>query len=412
MLNHKGVTLVSPFLLAVAVLALVVLPSVCQLWLLNAWSVHCIHHTFNSLAANQSVHELPPQGHARAALWIASAALKSGNPAAAEVLVASQAAQGERFALALRADALLAQGDFVGAMAIWQQTRDVEAMLEAASQMAQAGRLEEALTAYEVVWTLNSELGALPLVNFLLNYRQDYSRAENILRQSLATFPDSKHWLDWSVRLGDVLRTQKRWDEAATLYENIIAQVPDAWTAHIGLGWARYERGDGSEQAIAEFRKAIVIDQGQGDGYFAMAQVLTREQCFVEAEPWYRLALERNPKREWYIARANTARSAGNLDLALAIYKEAVEKFPAYAAVYYEMALAYRLNEQPEEAKVSIEKALSLMVRPNELYYVRAGQIYEWSGEGGQALQAYRKALTINPDNSAAQQAIRRLSGP
>ncbi len=411
-MNHaKNFIFMLLFLIIIVIIASLVLPLAHQMWLINAWSLEYVRYAFSS-TANQFMLASPPEGHARAALWLASAALRSDNPTLAETFIASQSAQGNRFALSLMADALLAQGDFVGALAIWQQTKDIDALLEVAPQMAQAGRLEEALMAYETAWTLNAESGALPLVNFLLNYEQDYSRAEDILRQSLASAPNSKRQLDWSRRLGDVLQAQKRWEEAATVYENIIAQTPNDWASYIGLGWTRYERGDGPQQAIEEFQKAIAIDQTRGDGYFAVAQLLRREQRFVEADDWYRLALERNPKREWYIARANAARSAGNLELALATYQEAAEKFPTYAAVYYEMALTYRLNEQPEEAEASIEKALSLMIRPDEAYYVRAGQIYEWSGDAAQALKAYRNALTIDPDNSAAQQGIRRLDEP
>lgn len=399
------------FLIAVAVVALIGFAPARQMWLINAWSLQYIHYAFNSVV-NQPMFEPPPNRHARALLWLASVALKSDNPARAETLIAAQAAQGDKFALALMADALLAQDDVVGALTIWQQIKDVRTLLKVASQLALAGRLEEAFMAYEAAWTLNADQGALPLVNFLLNYRQDYDRAENILRQSLVTFPDSKRQLDWSRRLGDVLQAQKRWDEATMVYESIIAQAPDDWASYIGLGWTRYEYGGGAQRAIDQFQRAIAIDQARGDGYFAIAQVLAREQRFMEADDWYRLALERNQKREWYVARANAARSAGNLDLALATCQEAVEKFPAYAALYYEMALTYRLNEQPKEAIASIEKAIRLMPQPNAAYYVRAGQIYEWSGDATRALEAYRNALTINPENSAAQQGVRRLGEP
>ena len=406
---NKGVSSALSLLMAVAAVALMGLSPARQAWRINAWSVQNTHYAL-SPAAKQTVLADPPAGHARAALWLASAALQSGNPALAETLIASQAAQGDQLAMHLMADALLAQGDFIGAVAIWQQTKDVTSLQQAALQAQQAGRMEEALMAYEAAWTLDSEAGTLPLANFLMNYRQDYGRAENVLRQSLATIPNSGYRPDWSRRLGDALRAQQRWDEAAAAYESTIVQAPDDWAAHIGLGWTSYERGDGLQVAMSEFQEAINAPESQGNGQLAIAQVLTREERFEEADAWFVQALALNPEAQWwYVGRGNAAQQAGNLTLALAVYKEALTRFPDFAPVYYEIANAYRLNEQPAQAMAAIERALVLMAPPNANYYARAGSIYEWAGDKNQALHAYRQALLIDPQNAAALKGVGRL---
>ncbi len=152
------------------------------------------------------------------------------------------------------------------------------------------------------------------------------------------------------------------------------------------------------------------MDKRRGNGYFAVAQVLTLEQNYVEADEWYQVAVDLSQKnRWWYIARGNDTRAAGNLDLALKTYQEAVQLFPDYAMTYYEMAWAYHLNEQPEMAQKNIEKALSLIGSPNEQYYVRAGKIYEWAGKKNQALNNYRQALRIDPQNVSALEGVERL---
>ena len=61
----------------------------------------------------------------------------------------------------LMADVRLAQGDFAGALAIWQQAGDVTSLLRAAAQLQQAGRLEDALMAYQAAWRLDPESGTL-----------------------------------------------------------------------------------------------------------------------------------------------------------------------------------------------------------------------------------------------------------
>ena len=71
-------------LLAVVAAALMGLSSAQQVWLINAWSLQYTRQALNP-AAKQSVPTDPPAGHARAALWLASAALQSGNPTPSSV---------------------------------------------------------------------------------------------------------------------------------------------------------------------------------------------------------------------------------------------------------------------------------------------------------------------------------------
>lgn len=396
-------------LLAVVAVALMGLSPARQAWQINAWSLQYNRHALDPLAAQSTLTD-PPAGHARAKFWQAKAALQSGNPALAETLIASQAAQSDPLAMRLMSDALAAQGDFAGALAIWQQAGDVASLLRVASQAGQAGRLEDALMAYQAAWRLDKESGTLPLVNFLLGSKPDYGMAENVLRQSLAALPNSRSWLAWSRRLGDALRAQKRWDEAITAYESVIIQAPDDWAAHIGLGWARYERGDSLQAAMSEFQGAINAPNSQGNGQLAIAQALTREKRFEEADAWFAQALALHPDNPgWYVARGNAARQAGNLALALAVYQEALTRFPDFGYAYYEIAQAYRLNEQSAQAIVAIERALALIAPPNAGYYARAGNIYEWAGDKNQALYAYRQALQIDPQNAEARKGVERL---
>jgi len=397
-------------LMAVAMIALMGFSPARQAWLINAWSLQYTRHALN-LAAKQSTLADSPAGHARAKFWQASAALQSGNPALAGTLIAAQAAQDDPLAMRLMADALAAQGDFAGALALWQKAGDAASLARVASQAKQAGRLEDALMAYQAAWRLNPESGTLPLASFLLYNKKDYGMAESVLRQSLATLPHSSSWPVWSNRLGDALRGQKRWDEAEAVYESVIVQAPDDWAAHIGLGWARYERGDGLQAAMSEFQDAIHIPESQGNGQFAIAQVLTREKRFEEeADAWFMQALALNPDAPWwYVARGDAARQTGNLILALAVYQDALARFPGFAPAYYEMAYAYQLNEQPAQAIDAIEQALALMAPPNANYYARAGNIYEWAGDKTKALYAYRQSLLIDAQNVTALKGVERL---
>jgi tetratricopeptide (TPR) repeat protein len=377
----------------------------------NSWTIQYMWHALNSNRAG-GIPSSIPAGYDRARIWLARGAVESGDPQRALTLLESIALKGDPFALHIQVAALEQQGNFAGALEILIHTQDYRLLAELGDTATAAGDRENALAAYTAAYKINPELESLPLVDFLTN-SGSLGAAEAILKNDLTTYPKAEHRLSWYRRLADNLRDQNRLDEAEAVYQSALVEFPADWALHIGLGWVYYERGDGVQQATQEFQKAISIDKTRGDGYFAMAQLLTREKQFAETDDWYRVALERDQTHNWwYITRANSARSAGDFTLALSIYGEAAGKFPKYSTVYYEMALAFYLNNQPGEARTSIEKALSLMDPPSASYYARAGQIFEQNEEPALALEAYRNALAIDPKNSAAMKGVSHLSEP
>ncbi len=396
-------------LIILAILGLFFLPAAYRAWQINVWSIQYSHQALNP-QADQFIPTDPPLGHSRAVFWEASDALNAGAPALAERLIADQAAQGDPLAMGLMADALFAQGDLSGALEIWQKMGDIYRINIVALQAQQAGNLDAALQAYEAAWQLDVESGTVPLVDFLINSKNDYGTAEIVLRNALAAFPGTRYWPYWSNRLGGVLRTQKRWAEAQAAYLGTLTKAPDDLTAQIGLGWVYYERGDGLQAALDEFQLAVYNPESKGQGQYAIGQVLSREKRFKEADAWYVQALAIDPENRWfYVVRGNTAREGGELALALGVYQEGLRRFPDFAPLYYEMAYAYRVNEQPAQAMAAIEQAVLLIKSPNIYYYLRAGSIYEWGGDADRSLDAYHQVLLLDPANAAALAGVERL---
>jgi len=108
---------------------------------------------------------------------------------------------------------------------------------------------------------------------------------------------------------------------------------------------------------------------------------------------------------------ANVLRDSNYLHEAIEEYKEVAEEFPEDGRSFYELAWAYWLDNQPEQAINSIVKAME--INPEEINFVlRSGFIFEDSGLLKKALQAYQKALTINPDHPEGLKAVKRLSNP
>jgi tetratricopeptide (TPR) repeat protein len=111
-----------------------------------------------------------------------------------------------------------------------------------------------------------------------------YPGTKNILWQAIANMPDQTIWLSWNNQLGDLLRSEQRWDDAISTYESILEHDADYWQAYIGLGWANYDRNDGIEAAMSEIKKVSSSPQSQENGQFAKNEMLTCEKRFEEVE--------------------------------------------------------------------------------------------------------------------------------
>jgi len=146
-----------------------------------------------------------------------------------------------------------------------------------------------------------------------------------------------------------------------------------------------------------------------GSRYFAMWQLLAEGGNPEEADAWFDQAIDRNPYNPWWwVVRASTARDAGDVSYSLEIYHAALERFPGNASLYFEMARAHQLYNNQALAIQAIENAIAYMARQNAWYFVRAGEIYEWTGDLAKARSAYINALEIDPGNSVAHKTARQ----
>ncbi len=74
MMYNKTVTSALSLLMAVTAVALMGMSPVRQAWLINAWSLQYAHRAFSPAAEQSAALPDPLAGHARSALWLASAA--------------------------------------------------------------------------------------------------------------------------------------------------------------------------------------------------------------------------------------------------------------------------------------------------------------------------------------------------
>jgi len=366
-------------------------------WPVNRWSAAYLGQRMN--AGRTANLPAPPQEHDLAPIWLAEEALAQGDVEGALALVQPLIASKEPYVLFSSGNILKQTGNFAEAVQAWEKANAFNALIHAAWTAYNEFRLQDALLAGKAAWDIDPENGTTALASFM---KQDgeWAAAQDLLSSMLQRYPNSEHKIYWLLNLGDIARRQKNWNRDETAYQQVISLAPQNAAAHIGLGWVYYERGDGATPAMHEFEQAIQKDPLQGEGYFAMAQILTKEQQYEEAEQWYKQALQQSPdNRQWQLHRANNLREANQLDTAIALYKTLLSSYPDWPPVYYELAWAYTLNDQYTEATNAILTALSSTQSPNGWYWYRAGEIYEKRGLLPEAIQAYTEASNLIPQS-------------
>jgi tetratricopeptide (TPR) repeat protein len=354
----------------------------------------------------------PPASHLRAAIWLAKEALERKDPNIAVRLLSNAGVGDDPLKLRVWGEAQAAVGHFNKAIETWIKAGDYQMMLQFARRAVEEGRMLEAERAYFGAWQVDPVQGTLPFANFLWGKENDPAAAEKILRVALREY--NPNHLNWLRALGNVLRAQERWVEAIDVYQQALIQNPeDLYTMRL-LGDAYYLGYGDQGKASQYYLRMISAAPGNGDGYFAMGWLMAKEGHHEEADRWFAQAIDLNPDEpKWWLVRANTARDWQNLALALDIYGIAVERFPDYSLLYFEIARAYMMAQMPDEAVRAIEKALELNEDRNPWYFVRAGEIYEWIGQKESAIEAYKHVLQSEPNDLSARQAaangLRRL---
>jgi tetratricopeptide (TPR) repeat protein len=200
------------------------------------------------------------------------------------------------------------------------------------------------------------------------------------------------------------MRFSQQWVAMLQTTQIAIGEFPNDPQLYIERGFALQNGFGATNEAVETFKNAIKVDDTFPTTYVVLGNLMAQNQQYDEAYYWYSEAIKRNTDNvSWYILRANMARTSGDLALALGLYREIIEVFPDNATVYYEMAWAYRQNEQQLEATDSIERAIDLSFVEIPDYLIRAGLIYEWVGEQEKAIAFFEQVLLIEPENEIAQ---------
>lgn len=182
-------------------------------------------------------------------------------------------------------------------------------------------------------------------------------------------------------------------------YEKMLAEPDPADEAELRheLAFGLHELGR-TEEAIAEWRRAVALRPGFAEAYYNLAGALASEGRLDEAEDAYEAAIENKPR---YAEACNNLgvllHSQGRLDEAIANYRRAIEARPEYAFAEHNLGSALLAMGRVEESIGHLERALALEPDYAQAHYTLASALAR-TGRLEEEIAHYRAALASRPD--------------
>jgi tetratricopeptide (TPR) repeat protein len=172
---------------------------------------------------------------------------------------------------------------------------------------------------------------------------------------------------------------------------------------YVRLGWGYFFRRD-PQTAMKRFNQAWLLNPQNAGVYFGFGH-LTRyafNKDAAEAEKYYRLGRERDPKRISeplslvYLLRA--FENANNLEASLDASTQLVQGFPEFGKGlgYKKRSFYYIQAQKPDQAIEDADKAIQLDPQDPDSYVTR-GYAYSWQRNQQKALENYDMAIKMAP---------------
>lgn len=203
---------------------------------------------------------------------------------------------------------------------------------------------------------------------------------------------------NFANRAGNVRFQYQKYEEAAGFYREAIRINPSVPIYHYNLGLAM-DRLDRLAEAEASFNKYLEIDPApDADNLNTVGVFFYKKlQRHDVALDLYKRAIQANPDNDnFYYNQALVQEKLGQWSDAEASYRKAIECDPEDPENYNGLGVFYFGRQLHEQAVENYRKAIS--IRPGEaLYHSNLGLAYQALGQQEEELEAYRRAAELQP---------------
>jgi tetratricopeptide (TPR) repeat protein len=210
--------------------------------------------------------------------------------------------------------------------------------------------------------------------------------------------------------LGGISIDDGNLEEGIAQLRESLRGIPSNARVHSHLADA-LEKTHKSDEAIAEYRKALDLEPQLYEAKFGLGTALAHQNRFAEALPYFqslvthdqtaKIPVERDRKTEDLLGLGNTLLRLGRGPEAVEAFSRAVDLNPRLVEAQYNLGLLFMATNRRSEAAEHLEKAIaadpSYVPAQNGLAAVLASE-----GKYSAAVVHFRKAVELDPKNVLA----------
>src|SRR5256712_8745453 len=222
-----------------------------------------------------------------------------------------------------------------------------------------------------------------------------------------------------SFFLGEVFFNDGNLDRAKHYLERTLEVQPDHFDAAVFYGVLLHERQD-LKGAQRWLRRAIQISQDSFLPYFSLGAIYARKGKLLRAQKFLEKAIQIEAIPQASLLLGTSFYDKGQLERSIQAFQNAIKLEPEYDEAIYHLGLCYLDRNWNRKAIDCFQEALEL--NPNKLEYQQAAKIYDGisghvplegpaadevrqgetlvnQGKYSEALDRYRRASQVEPDN-------------
>ncbi|MBM3267424.1 MAG: tetratricopeptide repeat protein [Candidatus Sericytochromatia bacterium] len=272
----------------------------------------------------------------------------------------------------------------------------------------QQGDLEGALAAFVQVKKTNKKEQALAMsyIGRIQTLRGEYDEAEKTLRRSLSMQaqidPQSLYFL------GEAYFYQRKWSEAEKYLRETIVREPKYTDAYIRLGMVLREQKR-LDEAVRAFELAIVNDQKAVVARYQLAQICVDREDYKRALSQLHfvkdLAANYAPA---FVLQGDIYQRLGDHRQAIVEYCKVVDMAKGDAGLYWRLGRSFMAIKDRMQAVRAFEQAIRLDKAMWPAYFY-AAQLRDEFQHYEKAMVHYRALLAVEEYRAIAKEAIDRL---
>ncbi len=161
--------------------------------------------------------------------------------------------------------------------------------------------------------------------------------------------------------LGKEYYKRRRMEKAEQAFQRVIRLNPDNSSAHLHLGWIKYQGGD-QESALRHYRKAVKSDPRNPVASLSLASLLEKRDNRRGAVKYYSRAVElpgipRQKRKSSYNSLARLLVELGDLNRALAVIKNGLDEFPGSGGLLYQWGWILLKQDRKQAAREKFKLA-------------------------------------------------------